>query len=115
MTLKILSQKLREEIGFEQSTNFKRKKKFFRDYEQPAYRFWRIRSYSQRSYYFVFFLNEVDTLQIQTGDNFLNFQIVKFQAPFPADLMIIDIDCYTESTAFHSMLSFVSELAYSFI
>ena len=50
---------------------------------------------------------EIDTLKIQRGDNFFNFQIVKFQAPFPADLTIIDIDYYTESTAFYLMLSFV--------
>ena len=58
--------------------------------------------------------NEVDTWKIQRGDSFLNFQIVKFPAPFPTDPIIIYINCYTESPAFYSMILFVSDLRYSF-
>jgi hypothetical protein len=39
--------------------------------------------------------NKVDTSKTQRGDSFLNFQIVKFQARFPADPIIIDIDYHT--------------------
>ena len=92
---------------------FQAKKGNFRDYEQPAWKFGRIRSYSYGRYYLK--QNKVDTSKTQRRDSFLNFQIVKFQAPFPADPIIIDIDYYTESTAFYSLLSFVSELRYSFI
>jgi hypothetical protein len=47
VTFKILSQKLR---GFEK-VQILIEKTIFRNYEQPAYKFWHIRSYSFGRYY----------------------------------------------------------------